>query len=91
MSPPEFAGRHGTRWLLCSIGCALPLLPGCTIRVCTVGTAEAGQVAFQSCVKDYDANMAYCQEVHPKNSANLTVCLEAARIAFEECAKSRDR
>ncbi len=91
MSAALLVRRHGTRWMLCSIACASLSLTGCAIRVCTVGGGEAGQLAFQTCVKDYDANTAYCQEVHPKGSLKLTVCLDAAKMAFEECAKSRDR
>ncbi len=91
MSAPMLVRRHGTRWTLCLIACASLSLTGCAIRVCTVGGAEAGQLAFQSCVKDYDANKAYCQEVNPEHSTSLSVCLDAAKIAFEECAKSKGR
>ncbi len=91
MSAAMLVRRHGTRWTLCSIACASLSLTGCTIRVCTVDGTEAGQLAFQSCVKDYDANKAFCQEGNPKDTASLAVCLDAAKIAFEECAKSKGR
>ena len=91
MSAAMLVRRHGTRWMLCSIACASLSLTGCAIRVCTVGGAEAGQLAFQRCVEDYDANRAYCQELHPEGSHMREVCLGAAKIAFEECAKSRGR
>ena len=91
MSAAMLVRRHGTRWTLCSIACASLSLTGCAIRVCTVGGGEAGQLAFQSCVKDHEANRAYCREVHPEGSATEEVCLDAAKIAFEECAKSRGR
>jgi len=66
-------------------------LPGCTIRVCTVGDTENRQAAFQTCVKNYDANRAFCDERHPENSTVRLECLAAAKIAFEECAKVCDR